>query len=67
MILFVENTVVPYVDRVRVENDLPLRQKALCILDVYKARRGQELLDALSRNGINVGIVPGSRAAKSFN
>lgn len=57
---YVEKVIVPYVDHVREENDLPLRQRALCIFDVYKAHRGQGLLDILDKHGIKVVFVPGA-------
>ncbi len=44
--------------RVRDSLDLPLRQRALCIFDVYKAHRGDELISMLGRNGISVVYVP---------
>ncbi|XP_060570431.1 uncharacterized protein LOC132728775, partial [Ruditapes philippinarum] len=60
MLRYVENVIVPYIDHVREEDDLPLRQRALCIFDVYKAHRGQSLLDLLDRNGIKAVFVPGA-------
>ena len=36
----VEKIILPYVDKLRYGYDLPLRQAALCIVDVYKAHRG---------------------------
>lgn len=46
-----ENVIVLYIDHVREENDVPLRQRAVCIFDVYEAHRGQKLLDVLDING----------------
>lgn len=60
MLRYIEKVISPYVDSVREELDLPLRQKALCIFDVYKAHRGQELLDMMTKFGIKVVFVPGA-------
>ena len=55
---YVEKVIVPYVERVRDELDLPLRQKALCIFDVFKAHQDKCVLNALEDKGIKVVFVP---------
>ena len=59
MLRYVDKIVVPYVESVR--EGLPLsktRQKAVAIFDVYKARRGEQLLNKLRDNGIIPLYVP---------
>ena len=55
-----EKVILPYVEKVRDDNDLPLRQAALCIFDVYAAHRGDELLDLLRKHNIKCVFVPAS-------
>lgn len=57
-IRYIENILVPYFDEVRESMDLPLRQQALCILDVYRAHRVEEVLDLFKKHCINVVFVP---------
>ena len=57
---FVEKVIIPYVDNVNYEYDLPLVQTALCIFDVYQTHRGEELLQLLGKNNIRVVYVPAS-------
>lgn len=58
MIRYIEKVIVPYVKHIRDEEDLPLRQRALCIFDVFAAHRGKKLLELLDRKGIKVVFVP---------
>lgn len=53
---YVEKIIVPSIQRVHVrdELDLPLRQKALCISDVYKAHYDKALLNVMEEKGIKV-------------
>ena len=43
------NVIEPYSERVKDENDLPLRQHSLCIFDVFKAHQKDELCDLLKK------------------
>lgn len=59
MIRFVDKVILPYVESV--VEDLPLSQKdqkAVCIFDVYKAHRGEKLLQHLKDNNIVPIFVP---------
>ncbi|CAC5413807.1 unnamed protein product [Mytilus coruscus] len=60
MIQFVNNVIVPYVDEIR--DSMPLNnsttQKAIAIFDVFKAHRGERLLDLLKANDIVPLFVP---------
>ena len=58
MCRYMEKVIVPYVERVRDELDLPLRQKALCIFDVFKAHQDKCVLNALEDKDIKVVFVP---------
>jgi dihydropteroate synthase len=57
---YVEHIIVPYIEHVRDEFDLPLKQKALCIFDVYKAHQDKSLLSFMEEKGIKVVFVPAS-------
>ncbi|KAJ8315224.1 hypothetical protein KUTeg_007374 [Tegillarca granosa] len=57
---FVEKVIVPYVDRTIDENDLPLRQRALCVFNIYTALRGEELKQLLFDKNIQIVYVPAS-------
>ena len=52
--------IIPYVEMVKERDDLPLRQHALCIFDVFAAHRGAYLIDYLNRRNINTVFVPGN-------
>lgn len=55
---YVEKVIIPYIDQVRDDLDLPLKQKALCIFDVYKAHQDKELLSYMEEKEIKVVFVP---------
>ncbi|KAK3098237.1 hypothetical protein FSP39_017476 [Pinctada imbricata] len=55
---YVERVIVPYVDKIKEELDLPLKQKALCVFDVFKAHQDKGLLKLLEENDIKVVFVP---------
>lgn len=55
---YVEKVIIPYIDQVRDDLDLPLKQKALCIFDVYMAHQDKELLSYVEEKGIKVVFVP---------
>lgn len=55
---YIDTVIGPYVERIKEENDLPLRQRALCIFDVYKAHRGDELKALLDSKRILCVYVP---------
>ena len=52
--------IVPYINATRIKEDLPLRNGALCIFDIYKAQRGDELLSLLKQHNIHVVFIPAS-------
>ncbi|CAG2257650.1 SF4 [Mytilus edulis] len=60
MMQFVNNVIVPYVDEIR--DSMPLNnsttQKAIAIFDVFKAHRGERLLNLLKDNDIVPLFVP---------
>lgn len=49
---YVEKIIIPYIESVLDEIDLQLRQKALCVLDVYKATQDKSLLNVMEEKGI---------------
>lgn len=49
---------LPYIEQVRADLDLPPKQKAFCISDVYKANQDKELLTYMDEKGIKVVFVP---------
>ena len=55
-----EKVIIPYIDKTIDENDLPLRQHALCLFDVYAAHRGEELLKLLKDRNVDVVFIPAS-------
>lgn len=55
---YVEKFVIPYIDQVRDDLELPLKQKAHCIFDVFKAHQDKELLSYMEEKGIKVIFVP---------
>lgn len=58
MMEYVKNIIIPYVEHTRDTRDLPLRQTALVILDVFKAHRVDSVLDALHGANIRTIFVP---------
>ena len=58
MLYYIEHLLVPYVTDKRDELDLPLKQPALAIFDVFSAHRHASILDALHRANIKVVYVP---------
>ncbi|CAG2215564.1 unnamed protein product [Mytilus edulis] len=58
MLHYIEHLLVPYVTDKRDELDLPLKQPALAIFDVFSAHRHASVLDALHRANIKVVYVP---------
>lgn len=57
---YVEKVIIPYIDQVCDDLDLPLKQKAICIFDVYKAHQDKALLSYMEEKGIKVIFVPAS-------
>ena len=55
---YVERVIVPYIEEQREALDLPLRHRALVIMDVFRAHRVDNVLEALKSNGIEVIFVP---------
>lgn len=57
---FVEKIILPYVEKIKDEMDLPLRQHALCLFDVYKAHQGEALRNLLKKHNVHVVYIPPS-------
>lgn len=53
-----KKVILQYIEQVRADLDLPPKQKALCISDVYKANQDKELLTYMDKKGIKVVFVP---------
>ena len=58
MIRYIEKVLVRYIAEKRDELDLPLKQPALAIFDVFSTHRHTSVLDALQRANIKVVYVP---------
>ena len=54
------NIIIPYIEAVRDDMDLPLRQRALCIFDIYKAHQAEEVRGLLQKHNIQMVYVPAS-------
>jgi hypothetical protein len=52
MIEYLQNIITPFVDEIKEELDLPVRQKALVIFDCFRGR-GQITKDLLVRTEFN--------------
>ncbi|XP_062604206.1 uncharacterized protein LOC134266007 [Saccostrea cucullata] len=59
MCRFVDTILLPYINKMRDSLDLPLKQPALCIFDVFAAHRTESFLKKLKKNGIIVKFIPG--------
>ena len=64
MLEYVDKVLLPYKDRVTEELDLPVRQKALAVFDVFKAHQAPEFLEKLEKSDIKVSFVPGGCTGK---
>lgn len=53
-----KKVIVPYIEQVRDDIDLPPKQKELCISDVYKANQDKELLPYMDERRNKGGIRP---------
>lgn len=58
--MYIDKVVIPYIEKIKDQDDLPLKQHALCIFDVYAAHRGEQFLNKLQKNNIHVVFVPAS-------
>jgi hypothetical protein len=56
---YLQKVVLPFIDDQREALDLPLRQRALVILDLFKAHRMDTFVNALKDHGVLVVFVPG--------
>ena len=56
---WIENILVPYLDRKREELELAPEHPALCILDLFAAHRVEPIVAAFARHHIKVVFVPG--------
>ena len=52
------NVFLPYVERTKKEHNLPASQKALLILDIFKAHRTHDVIHHLEKNNVVVRYVP---------
>lgn len=56
---FVESVIVPYIERQQDEEDLPLKQYALCIFDIYKAHQEDlHVRQLLLKHNIHIVYIP---------
>lgn len=55
---YVANILKPWVEQQRAELGLPASQKALLVLDVYKAHRTPDVLHVLKENGLELVYIP---------
>ena len=55
---YVDRVIVPYFESTRVRLGLPANQQGIAIFDVYRAHRGEELLQLLRENHISPIFVP---------
>lgn len=53
-----ENVILSFIEQVRDDLDLLLKQKALCIFDVYRPHQDKKLLTYMEEKGIKVVFVP---------
>ena len=58
MLDYVNNIVSAYVDEQRENLDLPIRQKGLVIMDVFRAHQSAQVIQALKDQGMEVIFVP---------
>lgn len=58
MIRYIENVLVLYTDKGKEELDLPIRQHAVAVVNIFCAHRCEEVLDALSKDRIQHVFVP---------
>lgn len=59
MCRFIDTILVPYINKMRDSLDLPLKQPALCVFDVFAAHRTESFLKKLKKQGIVVKFIPG--------
>lgn len=56
---WISHVLVPFLVKKREDLQIPPEQPALCILDLFRAHRVEEVIDALKENNIRVAFVPG--------
>lgn len=54
----VKKVILPYIEQVKDDLDLPLKQKSLCIFDVFRAQISDEIMDFLKEKFIIPVMVP---------
>ena len=64
MLRYVENIVIPFINKKRKQLKLSPSHKALVIFDVYKAHRDQKIFTLLEENNIFYRFVPASCTGK---
>ena len=55
-----DSVLVPYIRKIKEEQELPQGRKAFAIFDVFAAHRSSKFLDKLSENNILQVSVPGN-------
>ncbi|KAK6167121.1 hypothetical protein SNE40_021220 [Patella caerulea] len=58
MLEYVEKVLIPSIDEIKDQMDLPVRQRALVICDVFRAHRCASVIDALTNARIEHVFVP---------
>lgn len=53
-----KKVILPYIEQVKDDLDLPLKQKSLCIFDVFRAQISDEIMDFLKEKSIIPVMVP---------
>ena len=56
--LYIEKVIVPYIERKKHELKLPSSQRALCIIDGFKAHCTSDVIKLLDHHGIDIVYVP---------
>ena len=56
--LYIEKVIVPYIERKKQELKLPSSQRALCIIDGFKAHCTSDVIKLLDHHGIDIVYVP---------
>ena len=59
MLRYAQNVLIPYVNQTRDDLDLPLKQPALAIFDVFAAHRVDSFIKKLTNAGIKIKFIPG--------
>ena len=58
MKLYLENVIVPYIQRKKAELKLPSSQQALCIIDSFRAQCTSDVVKLLDHHAIDIVNIP---------